>query len=104
MTERAGQPEDGARAEEQFPTDETTLTLLEAACKMNPDSGQTHLQDFLNMGSRVKEETQIEWSDPPVYLIEYEEGYRPWSEHEVIVALIAEIRRFRSLSARAGVR
>ena len=29
----------------RFPTDETTLTMLIAACKINPDNGQTNLKD-----------------------------------------------------------
>ena len=79
-----------------FPTDETTLTLLEAACRINPDSGHTELQSFLDMGSRVKSTTLLEDIEPPVYFVEHEPGFEPWSETQVIGALIAEIRRLRA--------
>jgi hypothetical protein len=83
-----------------FPTDETTLTLLIAACNINPDTGRTHLMDFLDMGARVKSETLIEEGGPfgcPVYEVEYEEGYEPFSEQQVIQTLAQELLACRSV-------
>ena len=80
-----------------FPTDVTTLTLLIAACKINPDTGQTHLQDFLSMGARVKSETLLSEADPiPTYLIEHEPGCAPFSEHHVIQTLAEELLELRA--------
>jgi hypothetical protein len=84
-----------------FPVDDTTLLLLDAACQINPDSGHTELMSFLDMGSRVKSETlenpeEVEEGGVPIYLVEYEEGYEPFGEHDAIRALIAEIRRLRA--------
>jgi hypothetical protein len=79
---------------ENFPTDEVTLTLLIAACEINPDTGRTHLMDFLGMGTRVKSDTLTEEDGPcgyPVYEREYEEGYAPFSEHQVIATLAREL-------------
>lgn len=82
----------------QFPTDETTLTLLIAACQINPDTGRTHLQDFLHMGTRVKSETLISEVDGvPVYEVEHEKGYEPFSEQDVIVTLAEELLELRRL-------
>ena len=85
--------------EAEFPLDDVTLTLLAEACRINPDTGQTHLQDFLSMGAREKEITNISDEFPeggaPVYLVEYDLGFEPWSEQGVILALIAEIQRLR---------
>lgn len=84
-----------------FPTDEMTLRFLIEACELNPDTGQTHLQDFLHMGTRVKSEMLIEDGegltpfDAPVYMVEFEEGAAPWSEQSVIQALAGEILRLR---------
>ena len=95
---------------EPFPTDEMTLTLLESACNINPDTEHTELQRFLNMtGGPVKsvEMDGIEYpsveaaladhehDEPPVLTIEVEPGDEPHSEHSVIISLIAEIRRLR---------
>lgn len=91
---------------ERFPTDETTLRLLIAACEINPDTGQTHLQDFLEMGSRVKSETLVgETETPfadgavPIYDVEYEEGYAPFSEHQALINLAEDL-----IEARGEVR
>jgi hypothetical protein len=87
--------------EQTFPTDAATLHMLIAACKINPDTGQTHLHDFLDMGSRVKTRTLIGGSedvddgDPPVYEVEYEEGFSPFSPHDVIRTLAEEVLRLR---------
>ena len=80
-----------------FPLDDATLVMLRSACQINPDSGHTELQSFLDMGSRVKEKTDISEFDAgaPVYFVEYEEGFEPWSEHAVITALIDEVFRLR---------
>lgn len=83
-----------------FPTDPATLVLLAAACRINPDNGQTNLLTFLDMGSRVKTQTLIDGDpDEPgaVYVVEYEPGFEPWSPQSVILALIAEIERLREL-------
>jgi hypothetical protein len=83
-----------------FPTDETTLTLLMAACRINPDSGQTELHSFLDMGTRIKSTEDIsyrfEGEGAPVFMVEYEPGYAPWSETQVIIALSEEILRLRA--------
>lgn len=82
-----------------FPTDETTLTLLIAACEINPDTGRTHLMDFLEMGARVKSETLVdgeEGESGAVYFVEHEEGYEPFSPHHVIKTLACELLAVRS--------
>jgi hypothetical protein len=79
-----------------FPTDDVTLLLLDAACQMNPDSGHTELTSFLEMGSRVKSEALLDDGLVPSYFVEHEEGYEPWSPHEVIRALVAEVQRLRT--------
>lgn len=81
-----------------FPTDETTLTLLIAACRINPDTEQTHLHDFLDMGARVKSSDLISDEDDPVpvYMVEHEPGYEPFSETQVIITLAEEILRMRA--------
>jgi hypothetical protein len=81
----------------EFPVDDTTLVLLAAACQMNPDSGHTELMTFLDMGTRVKSETLIEGGEVPTYFVEHEPGYEPFSPHEVIRALVAEVQRLRAL-------
>ncbi len=86
---------------QDFPLDSATLVMLRAACQINPDTGQTHLHDFLDMGSRVKSQTLIEDGDgetmatAPVYEVEFEEGFAPFSEHHAIRALVGEILRLR---------
>ena len=79
-----------------FPTDETTLTLLIAACEINPDTGRTHLMDFLEMGARVKAETLVDDGDPPTYFIEHEKGYEPFSPQQVIETLARELMEARA--------
>lgn len=89
--------------ESRLPLDDATLIMLRSACEINPDNGQTNLHAFLDMGSREKSQTLIAEGDEdtegfagaPVYEIEYEEGYEPFSEHEVIIALVDEVFRLR---------
>jgi len=93
-----------------FPTDEMTLTLLEAACNINPDTEHTELMRFLDMtAGPIKSVTMngIEYDSvedaladhehetPPVLEIEREPGHEPHSEHTTIISLIWEIRRLR---------
>jgi uncharacterized protein YehS (DUF1456 family) len=79
-----------------FPTDDATLVMLIAACEINPDTGQTHLHQFLDMGTREKSRTQIDdMGGIPVFDVEYEEGYEPFSEHQVIRTLAGEILEMR---------
>lgn len=96
----------------RFPTDEVSLTMLEAACRINPDSGHSELQRFLNMtGGDVVSVTMNgivydsvdealadvdENYGPPILEVEREPGKEPHSEHTVIISLIEEIRRLRS--------
>lgn len=97
---------------EPFPTDEMTLTLLESACNINPDTEHTELQRFLEMtAGPIKSVTMNgieyesveaaladhDYDESPVIEIDREAGDRPHSEHTVIVSLIAEIRRLRGL-------
>lgn len=85
---------------DSFPVDDTTLVLLDAACQMNPDSGHTELMTFLEMGERIKSRTLLSEEGGaggyPIYEMEFEEGYEPYSPHDVIRALVAEIQRLRS--------
>jgi hypothetical protein len=80
-----------------FPTDDATLHMLIAACKINPDTGRTHLMDFLSMGKREKSRTLLQegegtcMADAPVYEVEFEEGYAPFSPNEVIRTLAEEL-------------
>jgi len=100
-----------------FPLDDTTLALLDAACQINPDSGHTELQRFLNMTagpvvSVTNEETGEDYpdlesaladhdgGDDPTFFVERERGQEPHSEHTVIRALIAEILRLRAASVK----
>lgn len=80
-----------------FPVDDATLVMLAEACRINPDLGRTTLHDFLDMGSRVASSEQIDDGDEgaPVYLVEHEPGYAPYSPNQVILALVAEIQRLR---------
>jgi len=94
-----------------FPTDEMTLTLLESACNINPDTEHTELQRFLEMTAgpiKSVEMNGIEYESedaaladhdgdlPPILTIEREPGDEPHSAHSVIISLIAEIRRLRA--------
>lgn len=98
---------------ERFPTDEVSLTMLESACNINPDSGHTELQRFLDMtGGDITGVTldgveevfpdvasALEawgFDDPPILTVERDKP--PHSEHTVIVSLIEEIRRGRAWS------
>lgn len=96
---------------ERFPTDEMNLTLLEAACNINEDTGHTELQRFLSMtGGPITavtmngivydsvDEALADVDDnygPPILEIECAPGDEPHSEHTVIISLIEEIRRLR---------
>lgn len=88
---------------ERFPTDEVSLTMLEAACGINEDTGHTELQRFLVMTggpvTRVTNEATgevypDEEDGPPVFFVEHDKP--PHSEHTVILSLIEEIRRLRA--------
>lgn len=92
-----------------FPVDDATLVMLAEACRINEELGRTTLHDFLHMGSRVRsaeDETgtvhatvdeAVEASEEavPVIYVEHEPGFEPYSEHGVILALVAEIQRLR---------
>lgn len=71
-----------------FPTDEMTLRMLIVACSINPDTGQTHLQDFLRMGAVEKSRVEI---DHDIVEVKYEEDHPNYSEHSVITALAQEL-------------
>ena len=95
-----------------FPVDEATLVLLAEACRINPERGRTTLQDFLHMGSRVSRvedeggdvyatvDEALAASDggTPILTVEHQPGFQPFSEHDVILALVAEIERLRGLA------
>ncbi len=89
-----------SHAEQPFPLDTTTLLLLRASCEINEDTGQTHLNDFLHMGSQEKSREDIsdefEGEGAPVYFVEYEDGAAPFSPHDAIKALVDEVLRLRS--------
>ena len=87
-----------------FPLDDATLIMLAASCDINEDTGRTHLGDFLAMGERVKTSTlenpdDVEDGGIPVYFVEHEEGYAPFSPHDAIKALVGEVLRLRGVSA-----
>lgn len=100
-----------------FPLDDATLVLLDAACRINPDSGHTELGTFLEMGTRVarvtNEETgetyadmeaaqeDVDDGDVPVFFVEHEPGYEPYSPQHVICCLVAEIQRLRAAATRS---
>ena len=96
---------------ERFPTDEVSLTMLEAACNINPDTGHTELRRFLDMtGGEVTgvtldgvegvfpdEASALEawgFDSPPILTVEHDKP--PHSEHTVIISLVEEIRRLRA--------
>ena len=55
-----------------------------------------HLHDFLSMGERVKSQELVDdWGGVPVYEVEFEEGFEPFSEHQAISALVGEVLRLR---------
>lgn len=66
--------------------------MLIVACTINPETGQTHLQDFLRMGSVEKFRVEVE---PGVYEVEYDEEHPNYSEHSVIVTLAEELLDFK---------
>ena len=83
-----------------FPLDDATLVMLAEACRINPDTGRTHLTDFLDMGSVEisREETgeSVDGFDGiPVYEVEHAPGFEPFSPQHVIQTLVAEIQRLR---------
>lgn len=85
----------------EFPVDDVTLVLLAAACEINEETGRTHLHDFLSMGNREKSRTlenpdEVEDGGVPIYFVEHEEGYGIFTEHDAILALVAEIQRLRA--------
>lgn len=77
-----------------FPVDDTTLALLRGAIAINPDTGHSHLHDFLRMGERIKSRTD---EGDGVELVEFEEGHAPWHPDEVIIALIDEVDSLRAV-------
>ena len=94
----------------RFPTDDLTLGLLAESCRLNPDTGRSHLDDFLHMGTRVAtvEEGGVSYDtvdealadsmqETPVLYVEYEPGFEPHSPHTVIISLIEEILRLRGI-------
>lgn len=85
-------------SEHRFPTDPVTLGALAAACEPDDGDGRSHLFDFLDFGAVEKTRTEIE---PDVVEVTFEEGREPYSVHEVILALLAEIDRQRDQLARA---
>ena len=100
----------------RFPTDELSLSLLAEACRINEDTGRTHLQDFLHMGTRVRsvesggvtygtvdEALEADMGDePPILFVEHEPGFEPHSEHTVILSLIECIERLRARDPQEG--
>lgn len=97
-----------------FPTDEMSLTLLEAACNINEDTGHTELLRFLymtagpiktvSMGGIEYESAEAaladyEYDTPAILEIDREPGDEPHSQTSVILSLIAEIRRLRALGS-----
>lgn len=89
----------------EFPLDDATLIMLAASCEINEETGRTHLHDFLDMGARVKSSTDItervfgEEGGLPVYEVEFEDGFAPWSPHDAIRALVTEVLRLRGSSS-----
>jgi hypothetical protein len=88
-----------------FPVDDATLVMLAAACEVNPDTGRSHLLDFLHMGTQEKSREDVshevggEIGEGVAFFIEYEEGAAPFSPHDVIRALVTEIQRLREVTA-----
>lgn len=78
----------------KFPTDDATLHLLIGACQINPDTGRTHLLDFLDFGSIEKSRELVDEGGCggfPVYHVEFEEGTAPFSPNQVIQTLAEEL-------------
>ncbi len=95
---------------EPFPTDEITLTLLESACNINPDTEHTELFRFLDMTAGPIKSVNMngieyesveaaladhEYDTTPILDIEREPGHEPHCPTSVIISLIAELRRLR---------
>jgi hypothetical protein len=91
-----------------------TLTLLESACNINPDTGHTELVRFLEMTAGPVSSVSMygieyesvdaaladhDYDSSPVLEIERKPGHEPHSENSVILSLIAEIRRLRETLA-----
>lgn len=74
-----------------FPVDDVTLAMLEASCDAsNNDDGMSHLAEFLSFGAEPLEPYVTEDGDEiPIYA----GGYH---HTDVILALVAEIRRLRT--------
>lgn len=75
-----------------FPVDDSTLDLLGTAMNPGPDAERSSLGDLLALYS------QLAGSDTEA--VEYEDGYEvardpDYHVHDVISALIAEVRRLR---------
>ena len=45
-----------------FPLDDATLVMLAEACRINPDTGRTHLTDFLEGIIPSRERTRVRFS------------------------------------------
>ena len=85
-------------AQQPFPLDDATLVMLASACEINPDTGRTHLMDFLDMGSRIAARELVSGQDDdgsPVFEVTYEDGFAPFTAHDAIRALVKEIQRLR---------
>lgn len=81
----------------EFPLDDATLVMLAAACEINPETGQTHLMDFLHMGAVETEREEIDdgMGGAPVFEITYAPGAEPFSPQQAIRALVEEVQRLR---------
>jgi len=84
-----------------FPVDDVTLVMLAASCLIAEGDDRTHLHDFLSMGAREKSRTllnedEVEDGGTPIYEVEHEEGYGIFTEHDAILALVAEVQRLRA--------
>lgn len=94
-----------------YPVDDMSLRLLAEACRINDDTGRTHLSDFLEMGAQVESVTNeatgvtyatiedaladTDQGDVPTFYVKHKEGWEPHSPQSVILALVAEIQRLR---------
>lgn len=75
----------------EFPTDEATLALLDLALNPRPNSERSSLGELLEMLSGYDPSKLIQINDA---WVEYPEPtYHP---HDVIRALVAEVRRLRA--------
>ena len=100
-----------------YPVDDLNLRLLAEACRINEDTGQTHLGDFLEMGTRVasvrneetgetfatmEEAVEAADEDVPTFFVEYAPGHEPHSPQSVILSLVGEIERLRGRAVFGG--